>query len=376
MNKKKKKDKLPFIFTIFLFLLMGFSLNYFIRIIGFDEIGDYRTSVVLLAVLVAFTVSFYLQIIIHEGGHLIFGLLSGYKFVSFRVMSIMLIKIDGKLKIKQYSLAGTGGQCLMDPPELIDGQMPFKMYNAGGYLLNVFTAIIAIFLAITFEFNIILRYLLMFFAFTGIVLGVSNAIPMKIGGIQNDGANIIECSKNKEILRCLWIQLKIMTLQSKGVRLKDMPDEYFEVSDELSKNNALCSTIKVFKCNRFMDMHEFEKAMSLGEILITNEFFVLDLYKAILKMDLTCCFLKEGIVDHRIDKWQDKYLKSIVKAMSKNLSVLRYQYALALLNEKDEVEANLILGKFEKAIKNYPYTGDIASERELIDTLKNKIDRL
>ena len=36
-----------------------------------------------------------LAIILHEGGHLIFGLLTGYRFVSFRVFSYTLALTDG-----------------------------------------------------------------------------------------------------------------------------------------------------------------------------------------------------------------------------------------------------------------------------------------
>ena len=37
-------------------------------------------------------VSAVLQIIIHEGGHLVAGLLMGYRFVSFRVFSLTLVR--------------------------------------------------------------------------------------------------------------------------------------------------------------------------------------------------------------------------------------------------------------------------------------------
>ena len=51
----------------------------------------------LLVFFVAVILSYYLHIIIHEGGHLVFGLRSGYQFVSFRIGSLILYKEDGKL---------------------------------------------------------------------------------------------------------------------------------------------------------------------------------------------------------------------------------------------------------------------------------------
>ena len=74
--------------------------------------------------MIMYFVTVYLQIIIHECGHMVFGLMSGYKFRSIRFGSFMIVSIEGKLRFKRYSLAGTGGQCLMSPPELVDGKMP------------------------------------------------------------------------------------------------------------------------------------------------------------------------------------------------------------------------------------------------------------
>lgn len=43
----------------------------------------------------------------------------------------------------------------------------------------------------------------------GIALGLSNAIPLKFGMVNNDGYNTIVLMKSKKALAALWIQLKI-----------------------------------------------------------------------------------------------------------------------------------------------------------------------
>ena len=84
----------------------------------------------------------YVQLIIHELGHLIFGLLSGYKFSSFRIGNLMLLKTGGKLKIKKLKIAGTAGQCLMSPPDMKDNKMPVIAYNLGGAILNLLSCLL------------------------------------------------------------------------------------------------------------------------------------------------------------------------------------------------------------------------------------------
>ena len=68
------------------------------------------------------------HIVIHEAGHLLFGLMSGYRFVSFRIGSFVLVRDDEGFRLGRFSIAGTGGQCLLDPPAMTDGRFPYKLY--------------------------------------------------------------------------------------------------------------------------------------------------------------------------------------------------------------------------------------------------------
>lgn len=85
----------------------------------------------------SFLISQMFLIILHETGHLVCGLLSGYKFVSFRIYSLTFIKMDGRLRVRRYSIAGTGGQCLLTPPDLPLKKIPTGWYNFGGVLFNI-----------------------------------------------------------------------------------------------------------------------------------------------------------------------------------------------------------------------------------------------
>ena len=69
--------------------------------------------------------------------------MSGYRFCSFRIGSVMLTRENGRYKIKKYSIAGTGGQCLMEPPGSVDGRLPYRLYNMGGAIMNVAASAIA-----------------------------------------------------------------------------------------------------------------------------------------------------------------------------------------------------------------------------------------
>ena len=70
----------------------------------------------------------FILVIIHEGGHLLFGLMTGWKYVSFRIGCFTLVKQDNKLKFKKTTVAGTAGQCLMSPPLCKPTECPFFLY--------------------------------------------------------------------------------------------------------------------------------------------------------------------------------------------------------------------------------------------------------
>lgn len=276
-------------------------------------------------------VMIFMQTVVHEAGHLVFGLLTGYGFSSFRIGSIMHIKQNGKLKIKRYKLAGTGGQCLMVPPALDEkGNMPYVLYNLGGALMNIICGVITLIVYIAVP-NGFFGYLLLCNMLMAFAIALTNGIPLKLGLVNNDGHNAVSLGKDKNALHAFWQQLKINEANSQNIRLKDMPKEWFEVPNDADLTNSLTATIKVFNCSRLMDEHSFDEA-------------------------------KEE-------------MKKLMRAMSKNPSVIRTLYAYSLLCEENEKNAKRHLKSFEKVASSYPYTREMENERELMakaDEAKNR----
>ena len=63
----------------------------------------------ILIMLGAIYASMFLHILVHEGGHLVFGMLTGYKFNSFRIGSRILLKTEQGLRWKKLHIQGTAG---------------------------------------------------------------------------------------------------------------------------------------------------------------------------------------------------------------------------------------------------------------------------
>lgn len=306
------------------------------------------------------------QIILHEAGHLVCGLLSGYRFSSFRIFSLMLVRERGRIRLKRFSVVGTGGQCLLSPPELRDGKIPVILYNLGGVLANVLFAALSGAGALLSERASLLQTALWMLSASGLVFALTNGIPMHAGPIDNDGMNAFSLRRDPKAMRAFWVQMKINSTTADGVRLRDMPAEWFVMPDvEGMRRSALTAALGVFSCERLMDEHRFAEADAQMERLLSSGCALLGLHRQILVCDRIFCALLAGSFDAArvmMTPAQKKFMKS----MRCYPSVLRTRYAWALLAENDPAEAAKIRSEFEKCAERYPYSADIASERELL----------
>ncbi len=134
-NSKKKKIAWQQYIGVVFFMLIG-AVCGLLMVKYVDETAQAGKTIAeeflsLCGMFIIMYVAIFAQMIIHEAGHLVFGLLSGYQFSSFRIMSFMWVKENGQMKLRRLSVAGTGGQCLMAPPEPVDGNIPVVLYNLG-----------------------------------------------------------------------------------------------------------------------------------------------------------------------------------------------------------------------------------------------------
>ena len=378
MGHKGKKKKLQWqqYIGILIFMFIGAACGYLITMyVDLNDVEGQTLSKNLFSMGLLFVfmyVGIFLQIIIHEGGHWFFGKMSGYKFSSFRIGSFMWIKENDKLRFHRFNIAGTGGQCLMEPPELKDGKIPVILYNLGGSLMNGIASVGFLILHYVFLPAAYVPIILLMFSIIGFGIALMNGIPMRMGMVDNDGYNAWVLSHNKDAMRAFWIQMKANEQISKGIRLKDMPKEWFDLPDDESMKNSMVATIRVFACNRLMDEHRFEEADQQIKQLLQIESGIVGVHQNLLICDQIYCELIGENRPNRIRAKLTKGQKKFVKAMKTFPSVLRTEYAYALLGEKDIDKAQKIKEQFEKCAKTYPYPSDIESEHELMEIAEEK----
>ena len=375
MNKRRRKivwqQYIGMAFMMLIGAICGFIMVWYIDNSSADT-PLYQQILSLAGLFFGMYVALFFHMIVHEAGHLVFGLMTGYKFCSFRIASFMWLKENGKLKMKRLTLAGTGGQCLMTPPDMKDGKIPLVLYNLGGSFINIIIGALFLVGYLIFSDIPFLSPILLIFAAVGFMIAMMNGIPMRMGTVDNDGYNAFALSKNKEAVEAFWVQLKVAEQSSKGVRLKDMPAEWFAVPTDGAMKNSMVATRCVFTCNRLMDEEKFEEADALMAHLLEIESGIVGLHHDLLMCDRIYVELIGQNRTEVIASMMTKEQKKFMKAMKRFPSVLRTQYALAVLEEKNVLKAETIKGDFDKAAKSYPYPHEIESERELMRIVDQK----
>lgn len=306
--------------------------------------------------------AYFLQVVLHEGGHLLFGRLSGYGMTSFRVGRWILLRREGKWTLSRYQIPGTGGQCLMCPPDGED--YPVLLYNLGGGLFNLMLSALAGLLLWRVPLPPLAEAFFVLFAVFGVVIGLTNLIPLRVGGLDNDGRNALVLAKNPDSRWAFAAQLRINAAQAQGRTLSDFPEEFFAPLKTADWNNPLIGAAACIYAGRRMEQGDFAGAKAdLDRLLACPALSQLLRYESLLEQ--RCCrrLLGERALES-LDRQTQKFRKSTRPYF---ISRCRQEYVLALLEENDLEKAQKLRDEFEKRAQKYPYPGETAGERKMLD---------
>ena len=338
------------------------------------------TTAVMLIVLVLMYLAYFVQIIFHEAGHMVFALLSGYRFVSFRVLNFVWIRQDGRLRVKRFGIPGTLGQCLMDPPEMKDGKYPFMLYHMGGAIMDliVFAVCAGVWYVLAWEYWMAgagMIYLASQ-AVWALFSALRNGIPMKNKLISNDGHNILTMRSNPDARRAMWIQMKFMAETAQGRLTTEMPGEWFEMPDDGQLQNGHVAWLALMILDRLFA----EGKMQGADALVKHLLEIPSGLGGISRYGLVC----ERIFLEAIGENNQETLETLrtgeqltaMKRMKTHLSVIRAEYAYALLTKKDERQAKQARKRFDEAGSRYPYPQVVESERKLMELADRRYEEL
>lgn len=319
----------------------------------------------ILLFILSYCLFLILGIPIHELGHMLCGLMTGYKFSSFRLLSYSWSKENGKIVFRR-SKGVAAGQCLM-APETDDDKFRFVLYNLGGGLANLLTALIACAVAIIFNNDEYLLSICIGCAAINIVLSLVNLIPMGFR-LPNDGMNIVMALRSKEAKRGFYLMLFTNNEMARGKRYRDFEPELFSVVETADLTNYCVAYAVMCEAARLYDIGEYDESVKQYDRLNLDK--LQPYYRSAIMLDILYYYiLHKPDFDKARKIYTDKRIKPFLKMRSPGTTrvLSAYEYFV----NADKKKAKRLLDRAKADTANFPNIGIRLMEQEYLAELEN-----
>ncbi|WP_080145937.1 hypothetical protein [Marinilactibacillus piezotolerans] len=309
-----------------------------------------------------------LHILIHEAGHLIAGKLSGYHMIFIRIFSWALVKEGEKFRFAKFSIAGTGGQCLMVPPKMTDGALPpYKLYLWGGVLANFAASGISLLAAVFLTHSVYLYS----FAAIGILLGLTNIFPYFI----TDGMQLKQLKNDTIKQQQFFQQLHLTEAFTLGKTYDSLDMNALIVNPNEPNTEQYNTYIQLVKINHELEASNFGHALDILKPLWQQRVDLIQPYQMEVMREYLFCHLTLELQETTIqeDILGDKLFKEYMKL--KQLESYRLQAAVAFYVERDIEKAEEWLQKAREALDKAPTYADKVLNTTLLNGLSQKIKK-
>ncbi|MBR0092811.1 MAG: hypothetical protein IJP92_14055 [Lachnospiraceae bacterium] len=175
--------------------------------------------------------------------------------------------------------------------------------------------------------------------------------------------------KKKSLMKetILPMLLKINAVsQADGVRYRDMPAEWFQLPEGVDLKNPLTTTLLMMEENRYLDAHDFPAAEQVIARMEDPDCSMIGLYRHLINVDKIFLSILKDAEHTDISPLEDRQVKSVMRAMRNNPSVIRTEYAVAKRVRGDQDVTEKWLKRFERVKKSHPNPVEIQTEEELM----------
>lgn len=351
-----------YIFIIAVSVVIGLGLGILLSLLGMEtSFRAKETSLVILVLSAIFALP--LHTLIHEGGHGICGGLSGFSFVYFRLFDLQIGRGEKGWSLSQVHIPGTLGQCVMEPKKSWE-ETSFTAYLLGGGLFNLLSCLVFLYLGLEAKDGGLWE-IYFGLALSGIFLGISNLMPLEIGGIATDGKNLALIAQGDRAKIAIWSQLKITGQLSKGKTWEDLDPAYIIDLGGYYGENFLQRQLGLLNASYWMGRNQvFRGERILEEIRQSSH---------LKGLEATIYFFVKLELLRRKEEWAAyrtlyQEVEDQIRPLGQTEDGLysRYIYERYVLDDRDRAEKTW--GKFLEKAKTSSYQGviDLIIEEERI----------
>ena len=303
----------------------------------------------------------FMQIILHEVGHLLGGLITGWQLVYIQLHRFIIKKTDKGIEI--MVVEDLGYRCIMYPKSFSSD--PF-LYTIGGCIINLLSGIIGIIFLITIPMNSVLWLYVWSFAVFGIGMFFMNWIE-SLSRVCNDKACYRMLKENLYTKLCHNLQLIIAKDLMTGLTYKQIGKESIYLYSNKAVNDIEVYQV-VLEYYYFLDIQKYMRAGQALESIDDTEHLSKELQN-IIKSERIYLLLLTGLklidikqVDRsHIDIEIDKYKKiNVIKGDIHSLRVYALFEAYKQYKSGSVLRAVELLDEIIKLMEtsNYVYEGE------------------
>lgn len=369
--KKRVKSSLKVSGLVILYTFFMLGIAFITYRIGEESVPQGEVvnlgSVLMTIVFISLfgSIVFYVHIIIHELGHLIAGLISGYTFMLFRIGSLGIIKEKDKFKTISFSMSGTLGQCLMNPPES-SMKKPYRLYLSGGVLANLITSFSLLLIYMT-NFN---NYVLLF-AFIGLTAGLMNGIPLGF----NDGAILRKINKSPVARDQFFQQLRWngqFILYHKTYAEVGEEEKIINAKEPITEQFNIYT--KLIDINSLFEQMRFEEAyQELSQLYTYRKDIIAPYLSEILRPYLFCLLILDKADPNLVEEIRSNRLFK-EQLNKKQVDSYCIKSVIAYYIDNDRSEAEKQYHSAENHIEKAPAFADKKLNRVLLNHIKVLMD--
>ena len=331
-------------------------------------------TIILILFGLLFYTLYFISIILHEFGHLIFGLNAKLTFISFNILSYTFCIENNKLKIKKEAkIPGVLGYCNMTTEKNKKyNTNSIKLYYMGGIIFNIILAFISTVL-IFFTNNVYLMLIYILNIGNNVYLAIANAIPtITKSGKNTDALQIIYYADDKEYINTMSKLQMLQGLLAKGYDLKNIDKNLFSKPQTFKTNsdvlNAMIYVDYLSSKDQYHEASKYaKKILEEAKELLSKQYIIS------LKLQLiNCIFYSDGDFNQIKEIWNEdikKYLDLMEKVTPIYIGI---NYMYATLIEKNEENSKKYLNLFQQLNKKNYDKYMIEETEQLINDVNEK----
>lgn len=375
METKKETKNIDLSSLIFIITVISMTLSVFLPIIVKPTLMFHRgvenilrgTAYIFLGLVLYVVTHYTINPAIHEFGHLIFGLIFGFKVYSYSVFGITFINENNKLKVRYIPISGVGGYVEMTMRN--ENQNYFFPY-AGGIIFNAIFGGLSLYLAYRVKSDFLL-VLCTSMTCSHLCYLVTNILPLSSSTLLLDGGQIKKCNELKKEGKLNQI-IKLHNVYGKLITnsITKIDDKEFLLD---SDRNVYTDDLYILYIYKLIQLHKYKdaekyikKRLRKGNIEKTTS--------CTLEPTLLYLSIINGHNKKEINKlFESDNIQVMVEESDRMIAFELYAYYKLIKNDKEK--SNYYLEICQSKIDNTYKVYEKELFNEMLNSVNNKIKK-